>query len=81
MVQIKILVVLLGTFTTQILIMKKSLLLLGIAIFSISLFAQDQPDEKINEIIRKHGLEESKVMETASWMMDVYGPRLTGSPN
>jgi len=67
MVQIKILVVLLGTFTTQILIMKKSLLF--------------QPDEKINEIIRKHGLEESKVMETASWMMDVYGPRLTGSPN
>ena len=42
--------------------------------------AQDQADEKINEIIRKHGLEKSHVMETASWMTDVYGPRLTGSP-
>jgi len=60
--------------------MKKSLLLFVIAIFASSLFAQDQADEKINDIIRKHGLEESKVMETASWMMDVYGPRLTGSP-
>jgi len=60
--------------------MKKSFLLFVIAVFASSLFAQEQADEKINEIIRKHGLEESKIMETASWMMDVYGPRLTGSP-
>jgi carboxypeptidase Q len=33
-----------------------------------------------NQIIRKHGLEQSKVMELAGWMTDVYGPRLTGSP-
>ncbi len=32
------------------------------------------------DVIKKHGLEESQVMEIASWMTDVYGPRLTGSP-
>ena len=43
-------------------------------------FAQDVPDDKINKIIRKHGMEQSKVMETAFYLTDVYGPRLTGSP-
>lgn len=42
--------------------------------------AQDKADEEVNKIIRKHGMEQSKVMETASWLTDVYGPRLTGSP-
>ncbi len=37
-------------------------------------------DDDITDIIKKHGLEESQVMETASWITDVYGPRLTGSP-
>src|ERR1051325_4299177 len=31
--------------------------------------------------IREEALERSQVMELASWMTDVYGPRLTGSPN
>ena len=43
-------------------------------------FAQEATDDKINKIIRKHGLEQSKVMETAFYLTDVYGPRLTGSP-
>lgn len=43
-------------------------------------FGQDAPDDKINKIIRKHGMEQSKVMETAFYLTDVYGPRLTGSP-
>jgi carboxypeptidase Q len=30
--------------------------------------------------IRKEGMENSKVMDTLSWMTDVIGPRLTGSP-
>ncbi len=42
------------------------------------LSAQDM--DKINEVIRTHGLQKSKVMETAEWLTDVYGPRLTGSP-
>jgi carboxypeptidase Q len=31
--------------------------------------------------IREEGFERSQVMETASWLTDVYGARLTGSPN
>jgi len=44
------------------------------------IWAQEVIDEKAVEVIRKHGLEHSQVMETASWITDVYGPRLTGSP-
>jgi len=31
-------------------------------------------------VIKKQGLENSQVMDIASWITDVYGPRLTGSP-
>jgi carboxypeptidase Q len=31
--------------------------------------------------IKEEGFERSQVMETASYLTDVYGPRLTGSPN
>ena len=60
----------------------KKLFFLGVlcALFTQSIFAQDAADEKINKIIRKHGLEQSKVMQTAFYLTDVYGPRLTGSP-
>ena len=30
--------------------------------------------------IRDEGLTRSQVMDTVSWLSDVYGPRLTGSP-
>ncbi len=42
--------------------------------------AQDQVDHDLIKMIKKHGIEESRVMEIASWLTDVYGPRLTGSP-
>jgi carboxypeptidase Q len=42
--------------------------------------AQDAADDKINKLIRKHGMEQSKVIETAFYLTDVYGPRVTGSP-
>lgn len=52
-----------------------------ITLLFVSLFAQAQMDnEEIIDVIMKHGLDESEVMELASWMTDVYGPRLTGSP-
>ena len=38
-----------------------------------------EPDEVIN-IIKKHGLDHSQVMDIASDVTDVYGPRMTGSP-
>lgn len=62
--------------------MKKLLITLLVLSLTASLRAQNP--EPVNEVlvesIRKHGLEESQVMRTAQLMMDVYGPRLTGSP-
>jgi len=62
--------------------MSKSPLLILIALILVlpAAYSQEPVDEDINKIIRKHGLEQSQVMEIASWMTDVYGPRLTGSP-
>ena len=41
--------------------------------------AQDAAD--INAKIRKEGTENSQIMRTMHFLTDVYGPRLTGSPN
>ncbi len=41
--------------------------------------AQTVPD--INERIRQEGMENSQIMRTIHYFSDVYGPRLTGSPN
>ena len=40
-------------------------------------------DVHVNEWIKDQGLNtaNSQVMEIASWLTDVYGPRLSGSPN
>ena len=59
---------------------KLSLLLLLATATSFSLLAQDAPNPTLNTAIRKHGMEKSQVMDIASWVCDVYGPRLTGSP-
>ena len=45
-----------------------------------SLSAQEMANDDLNKIIQKHGLEQSQVMDIASWVCDIYGPRLTGSP-
>jgi len=42
-------------------------------------FAQTDPD--INAKIRKEGMDNSKIMWTMHYLSDIYGPRLTGSPN
>src|SRR5260221_9011032 len=42
--------------------------------------AADKPDLDAIYKIKDEGLQRSKVMETASYLTDVYGPRLTGSP-
>lgn len=62
--------------------MKNRILLLGLLLMAATSFvaAQEPVNEELNTIIRKHGLDQSKVMEHAGWMTDVYGPRLTGSP-
>ncbi|MGE0142783.1 MAG: M28 family peptidase [Planctomycetota bacterium] len=38
-------------------------------------------DEPAVQILRKHGLEQSQVMDLLGMICDVHGPRLTGSPN
>jgi carboxypeptidase Q len=49
---------------------------------SSALFAQtEKVDQAAMQKIRDEGFNRSKIMETASWLTDVYGPRLTGSPN
>ena len=42
--------------------------------------AQDKLDYAMLGRIRDEGLQRSQVMETMSWLADVHGPRLTGSP-
>jgi len=59
--------------------MKNFLLLFAFSITLSVLYAQEESVEVI-DIIKKHGLDDSHVMELASWITDVYGPRLTGSP-
>jgi len=58
------------------------LFILAIAIAGTS-FAQsvsEPVDDEANAIIREQGLENSKVMNYLSWITDVFGGRLTGSP-
>ncbi len=43
--------------------------------------AQAQVDSNINARIRQEGMEHSQIMKTMHFLTDVYGPRLTGSPN
>jgi hypothetical protein len=38
-------------------------------------------DQAMNARIRKEGMENSQILKTMHYLTDVYGPRLTGSPN
>ncbi len=61
--------------------------LIALLVFSLAVPAQvpapatgEKVDTEMMSKIRKEGMENSKVMDTLSWMTDVIGPRLTGSP-
>ncbi|MEE2885907.1 MAG: M28 family peptidase [Planctomycetota bacterium] len=62
---------------------RKLVLVLAAVVAAAPLPAQvtEPIDGKAVEVLRKHGLEQNQVMDHLSWMCDVYGPRLTGSPN
>ena len=45
-----------------------------------SVVAQDTPDAAMMQRIREEGLQRSQVMQTAFYLTDVSGPRLSGSP-
>lgn len=47
----------------------------------LPLFAQSQSDKDLLERIRKEEANNSQIMKTMHMFTDVYGPRLTGSPN
>ena len=55
-----------------------ALSLLSSLVLPLAAFSQ-APD--MNAQIRKEGMENSKVMNTMHFFADLYGPRLTGSPN
>lgn len=55
-------------------------LLFSILFVQIS-FAQDKVDEQIVAKIKTEGFQNSQVMDTLEYLVDVFGPRLTSSPN
>src|SRR5665213_1839829 len=54
-----------------------------VAAIAVPLGAQETDNETVNETviaqIKLEGFQHSSVMDTLSWLSDVYGPRLTGS--
>ncbi|MBT6448495.1 MAG: M20/M25/M40 family metallo-hydrolase, partial [Flavobacteriaceae bacterium] len=48
--------------------------------FSLSIQSQESKTTDVIDIIKKHGMEKSNVMEIAHWITDYNGPRPTGSP-
>jgi carboxypeptidase Q len=53
---------------------------IAIALVAAVLPAQERVDNATIEKIKVEAMQHSKVMETMSWLTDVHGPRLTGSP-
>ena len=53
------------------------------AVLALPLAGESQESVDLQAIykIKEEGLQRSKVMEITSYLTDVYGPRLTGSPN
>ncbi len=59
-----------------------ALLCLTLLISPLSAFAQGPaPDPDVQAKIRKEGMDNSQIMRVLHYFTDVYGPRLTGSPN
>ncbi|MFC3050710.1 M20/M25/M40 family metallo-hydrolase [Kordiimonas pumila] len=56
------------------------ILLLSFAFSCLSVQAGDEVDLAVMTQIREEGFKNSQVMETVSYLSDVIGPRLTGSP-
>ena len=61
--------------------MRYLLFLSTLAFFcSITFIHAQLSNEEITDVIIKHGMDQSEVMEIATWITDINGPRLTGSP-
>jgi len=58
------------------------LLVLGLVVAAPGAQVPSEPiNQDINARIRKEGMDNSQIMKTMHYLTDVYGPRLTGSPN
>jgi carboxypeptidase Q len=68
-------------FTASVLPVAMALLLTGLAAQSEPPGAEERIDYGTNARIRKEGRERSQILRTVHFLTDVYGPRLTGSPN
>src|SRR4030095_9842897 len=55
--------------------------LTGLTVLVSMMQAQTPIDPNINAKIRQEGMERSQILKTMHFLTDVYGPRLTGSPN
>lgn len=62
-------------------ISRRATVLVTLALLATPAAAQERVDHAAIDRIKAEGFERSQVMEIASWLTDVYGPRLTGSPN
>src|SRR5262245_46139207 len=51
------------------------------SLVGVSAGTAEKVDAEINAKIRKEGMDNSRIMRTLHYLTDVYGPRLTGSPN
>ena len=60
---------------------KRMALGIGLLIVVAATATQAQIDPNINAKIRQEGMERSQILKTMHFLTDVYGPRLTGSPN
>jgi carboxypeptidase Q len=49
-------------------------------LLSVTAFAQESVNEGVVAQIKSEAFQRSEVMDTLSWLSDVHGPRLTGSP-
>ena len=63
--------------------MKKLIGVTAVALVALGLpvAAQEPVNEAVIAQIKAEGFQHSAVMDTLSWISDVYGPRLTGSTN
>ena len=55
--------------------------LFGMPMLACAIFAAENVDLNMMVKIREEGFANSKVMDTAGYLCDAIGPRLTGSPN
>jgi len=53
---------------------------LGLALICFSAVAQERTDSGINDSIRREATENSRVLRTIHYITDVFGARITGSP-